>query len=86
MNPLNNNFNGGLSPELMQSINQMKTIMNMASGNPNQMVEQLAKQSPQFSKILQLCNTKNQTPEQLFYAMCSERGIDPQAVLDQLRR
>ena len=86
MNPLNNNFNGGLSPQLLQSINQMKTIMNMASGNPNQMVKQLAKQNPQLNQILQMCNGKGQTPEQLFYAMCSERGIDPQAVLDQLRR
>lgn len=81
MNPLNNNQ--GLPPQLQQSISQVKGIMNMMSGNPNQMFEQLGKQNPMFSQVLQMCNGQN--PEQVFYSICKQRGIDPQAVLKQLR-
>lgn len=83
MNPLKNN--NGLPPQLIQSINQIKGIMNMAKGNPNQIFEQLGKQNPQFNQILQMCNGQGQNPEQLFYSMCKQQGIDPQAVLKQLR-
>lgn len=86
MNPLNNGTNNqGLSPQLMQSINQIKNIMNMVSGNPNQIFEQLSKQNPQFNQILQMCSGQGQNPEQLFYAMCKQQGIDPNAVIKQLR-
>ena len=86
MNPLNNGNNQGLPPQLQQSIQQMKGLMNMASGNPNQMLEQLGKQNPQFNQVLQMCNGKGQSAEQLFYSMCKQQGIDPQAVLNQLRK
>lgn len=87
MNPLNNgmNNNQGLPPQLMQSINQIKGIMNMANGNPNQIFQQLCMQNPQFNQILQMCNGKGQSAEQMFYSLCAEKGVDPQAVLKQLR-
>lgn len=85
MNPLKNNINHGLPPQLTQSINQIKSVMGLAKGNPNQIFEQLSKQNPQFGQILQMCQTNSKGAEQLFYSMCAERGIDAQAVLKQLQ-
>lgn len=85
MNPLNNgmNNNHGLPPQLSQSIQQMKGMMNMASGNPNQIFEQLSRQNPAFNQVLQMCNGKN--PKDVFYEMCQQRGINPDEVLKRLQ-
>lgn len=79
MNPLNN-----LPPQLIQSINQMKGLLNMANGNPNQIFEQLGKQNPQFNQILQMCNGKN--PQDVFMDMCKSKGVDPNAILRELKK
>lgn len=85
MNPLNNETNNiqGLPPELMQSIKQIKGIMNMANGNPMQVLQQMGGNDPRINQVLQMC--KSQNPQDIFISMCKNQGIDPQAVLNQLR-
>ena len=84
MNPLGNgNLNpspAGLPPQMMQGIQQVKGMMNMFKGNPMA----LAQQNPMLGQVMQMCQGQN--PEQLFYAMCQQRGVDPNAILNELRK
>lgn len=79
MNPLGNGNVGGITPQMRQGIQQVKGLMQMASGNPMSLVQQ----NPQLAQVMQMCQGQN--PEQVFYAMCKQRGIDPQAFLQELR-
>ena len=78
MNPLGNNGTQ-LPPELQQNIQQIKGFMHAINGDPSQ----LAQQNPMFNQVLQMC--KGQDPQQLFMAMCKQRGVDPEAILRELR-
>ena len=80
MNPLGNGNMGGLPPQLLQNIQQVKGIMNMFQGNPMA----IAQQNPMFGQVMQMC--RGQNPEQLFYAMCKQQGLDANAILNELRR
>ena len=70
MNPLGNNPGGGLPPNILNNIKQIKGLMNNKS-------------NPILNQVLQICNGQN--PEQVFRNMCRQRGIDPEAILRELR-
>lgn len=83
MNPLGNgniqnNF-GAIPPELKQSIQQVKGMMGMLRGNPQSMMQQ----NPMINQAIQMCNGQN--PEMVFKSMCKQRGIDPDAFINELR-
>ena len=80
MNPLGNGNVGGLPPQMMQNIKQVKGMMNMFQGNPMA----LAQQNPMLNQVMQMC--KGQNPEQLFYSMCRQRGVDPNMIINELRK
>lgn len=86
MNPLldNMNFqtnNNGLTPELSNNIAQVKNLLNTINKTP----AQLLNQNPAFNQIMQVANMyKGQNLEQVFKSMCASRGIDPNAVLNEL--
>ena len=80
MNPLGNGNFGGLSPQMMKNIQQVKGLMQMTKGNPMA----LAKQNPAIAQAMQMC--KGQNPEQMFYAMCKQQGINPETILNELRK
>ena len=80
MNPLGNGNIGGLPIQMQQNIQQVKGIMNMFKGNPMA----LAQQNPVVGQIMQMC--KGQNPEQLFYSMCQKQGVDPNTILNELRK
>lgn len=68
-----------LSPQMMQGLKQIKGMMQMMNGNPMT----LAQQNPMFNQVMQMC--KGQDPQQVFMAMCKQRGVDPDAILKELR-
>lgn len=70
---------GGLPPQLAQGIQQAKGLMAAMRGNPAAMLGQ----NPQMAQVLRMCGGQN--PEKVFRAMCSQRGIDPEAVVRQLQ-
>lgn len=80
MNPLGNGNLGGLPPQMRQNIQQVKGMMNMFKGNPMA----LAQQNPMVGQIMQMC--KGQNPEQVFYAMCQQQGVNPNDILNELRK
>ena len=81
MNPLGNgNIGGGLSPQMMNGIQQIKGLMQMANGNPMF----LARQNPMLGQVMQMC--KGQNPQQMFYALCQQQGINPDLILKELKK
>lgn len=76
MNPLTSSK---LSPQLMQNIQQVKHMMRMVNGDPTV----LAQQNPMLSQVMQMC--RGQNPQQMFMDLCKNRGIDPNAILNELR-
>lgn len=80
MNPLYNSNSGGngIPAQLQNGINAARNFMNTMQ-NPTQMLN-----DPRVKQALNLC--RGSTPEQVFYQMCAQRGIDPQAFLRALQR
>ena len=67
------------------NIQQIKSMYNMfqQAQNPQAMLSNIAAQNPQFADVLNMCNSKD--PREVFYAMCQQRGINPNDILNQLK-
>lgn len=72
----NNNSNGGL-----------QQIINMVShsNNPMQLMQAMAQSNPQLQSILNLIQTSQKSPKDLFFEMAQQRGVDPQQILQMLQ-
>ena len=79
MNPLGNGNLNTLSPMLMQGIQQVKNIIQMFRTNPAQLLQQ----NPMLNQVMQAY--KGQNLEQVFMSMCKSQGINPEAILKELR-
>ena len=80
MNPMNNLYGGGLSPQMMQNIQKVKNMMRMANGNPTAMLQQ----NPMYNQLMQMTQGKN--PRDVFYSMARSQGVDPDAFLRELQK
>ena len=76
---------GGLPPQIMQSIQQAKGMMQQLKSyqNPNIVLQQMVQQNPQLRQVYQMC--QGQSPKDMYYAMAKQMGVDPEAVLKQLQ-
>ena len=72
----NNNSNGGLQ----QMINMVSH-----SNNPMQLMQTMAQSNPQLQSILNLIQTSQKSPKDLFFEMAQQRGVDPQQILHMLQ-
>lgn len=79
-NVLNHNIQ--TIPPQIQQVKQLMSMVNNAS-NPQQMIQQLAKNDPQLNQVMQMCKSGN--PKDIFYALCKQKGVDPNSILNQLR-
>lgn len=61
--------------------NMMQTIKTVS--NPQAAFSQMAQNNPAMQQVMQMCNGRD--PQQVFYDMCKQRGVDPESVLSQLR-
>lgn len=61
--------------------NMMQTIKTVR--NPQAAFNQMAQNNPAMQQVMQMCNGRD--PQQVFYEMCKQRGVDPESVLSQLR-
>lgn len=82
MNPLMNAI-GGQSTNTGK-IQQIKRMMNMFKSiqNPQEAMNQLAKQNPMVANIIQMSNGDLKGT---FYKMCQEKGVNPDDILKQLQ-
>lgn len=71
---------GGLSPQLMQSIQQVKGLMGMMNGNPMALMQN----NPQIAQVMQMCQGQN--PQIILENMCKQQGIDPNALINALKQ
>ena len=53
------------------------------SSNPMQIFENMAKNNPNLKPVMDILN-KRTNPQQLYYEMCKQRGIDPQQFLKSI--
>ena len=96
-NPLSSNmFNGtsdnvntlptnGIPQNVSNNIAHIKNIMGMlrASSNPQELIQQVAKNNPQLNQVIQLCNGRN--PEQVFRELCKQQNIDSDEFIKMLQ-
>ena len=79
-NPMLNLLNKttGNNAGVSQAVQLYKTYQ--AAQNPALMLQQLTAQNPILSQIRQMGN-----PQQTFYALCRQQGVDPQSILSQFQ-
>ena len=51
--------------------------------NPQAFLQNLASQNPQLQQVMQMCNSTN--PKDVFYALCKQRNVNPDDILNQLK-
>ena len=63
--------------------NNIQQIIQMAktTQNPQQLLNILSQQNPQVSQFMQMINTNNITPKQLFMNMANQRGVNPNDII-----
>ena len=76
MNPLGNGNLGGLPANMMQNIQQIKTMMN----NPTAFIQQ----NPMLNQIMQAY--KGQDLKSVFYNLAQQKGVNADAILNELRK
>ena len=81
MNPLGNGNigRGGMNPQLMQNIKQVKSLMNMSRGDINMALSK----NPMYAQLMQMC--KGQNPEVVFRNMAAQMGVNPDELIKELR-
>ena len=81
MNPLMQMMGGQAANPAIQSIKRMMG-MYRAAQNPQAILQQMARQNPMVSQIMQMSqgNLKD-----TFYQMCQQKGVNPDDILAQLK-
>ena len=84
MNPLGSM--PGSSNNIAPLVQQSKRMTQMVNGvrNPEQVLARLAQNNPQVKSVMDLCQGKN--PEQVFRNMCTQRGINPDEIIQALKQ
>lgn len=83
-------------PQILQqlSANQMplnlsgvKQMMNVVrnAGNPNAMIQSIMQNNPQMQQAMNLVQQYGNDPQKAFYALCEQKGINPNQILDALK-
>jgi hypothetical protein len=69
------------------SINNVSPINEVYSlyrsgGNPMILLNKMAQNNPQVKNVMSMLN-QGANPQQLFYSLCQQRGVDPTTILSQ---
>lgn len=80
------NQSRGLSQQT-SNLSQIKNMMNMlkTANNPQAMLQMMIQRNPQLKNIMDYINQHGGNPEQAFYAMAKEKGVDPNEVIRMLQ-
>lgn len=82
-NPFKQPFSGGTMP--VGNLAPLKNMLAMLNGaqNPQAAINMLAQKNPQFAQVMSLVQGRN--PQEVFYEMCKQRGVNPDDILNQLK-
>ena len=75
------------SASQMSNLAPIKQMMQMVRGaqNPQAMLQSLAQSNPQLRQVLDVVQQAGNDPQRAFYAICEQKGIDPNTILDALK-
>ena len=76
--------NGQAVNPMMAQIKQMMNTVRMAR-NPQFAMQQMMQNNPQLKQAMDFIRTSGKTPEQAFYALANQMGVNPQEVLNSLK-
>ena len=68
----------------LQPIKQMMQMVKDAQ-NPQAMLQSLAQSNPQLRQVMDVVQQAGNDPQKAFYAMCQQKGIDPNTILNALK-
>ena len=84
-----------MTPQILQQLNgsampnlqPIKQMMQMVRGaqNPQAMLQTLAQSNPQLRQVMDVVQQSGNDPQRAFYALCEQKGINPNTILDALR-
>ena len=79
MNPILSQMNAQTinTQQVKQAWNNLKAL-----SNPQQVINQALQNNPQIQQLLQLSNGN---PEQAFYALAKQKGVNPNDILNLLK-
>ena len=71
----------------MPNLAPIKQMMNMVRGasNPQAMLQSMAQSNPQLRQVMNVVQQAGGDPQRAFYAVCEQKGINPQQILDALK-
>ena len=55
------------------------------AGNPQAMLESMASTNPQMRQVMDVIRQSGNDPQKAFYAMCEQKRVDPQQILNALK-
>lgn len=73
--------------QLSQTTAKVKQLMNTVrmARNPQAMMNQMLQTNPQLKQAMDFVNASGKSPEQAFYALANQMGVNPQEILDGLK-
>ena len=76
-----------LNGSAMPNLGPVKQMMQMvrSSGNPQAMLQSMAMGNPQLRQALDMIQRSGGDPQKAFYALCEQKGVDPQQILSALK-
>ena len=76
-----------LNGSTMPNLGPVKQMMQMvrSSGNPQAMLQSMAMGNPQLRQALDMIQRTGGDPQKAFYALCEQKGVDPQQILSALK-
>ena len=76
-----------LNGSAMPNLGPVKQMMQMVrtAGNPQAMLQSMAMGNPQLRQALDMIQRSGGDPQKAFYALCEQKGVDPQQILSALK-
>lgn len=74
-----------LNPQVMQQIKGVMNQIKMAQ-NPQYALNQMLMSNPQIAQAVNFIKSSGGNPQQAFYNLAQQKGVDPQMVLNELQK
>lgn len=69
-----------IPPQIRQMVQAFK-----CAGNPQAMLNQMLQTNPQIKQAMDFVKASGGDPKAAFYRLAEQKGINPQAILEQLK-
>lgn len=78
-------MNSQLNPQVIQQIKGIMNQVKMAQ-NPQYALSQMLMSNPQLAQAVNFIKSSGGNPQQAFYNLAQQKGVDPQMVLNELQK